>query len=164
MFLKFAVFTGKRLYWILFLVKLQALRPINLLKKASAWMFFCKYCGLFKKILFKEHHWWLLLYLKFNWNLIIQIGKLMAYIFNKIISVSIMYFFIFSLSVLLKLLKHVKAGLKKLFACRPWVCGEGWSVETFILMRVSLVSRALPLFDVSLVAGRTFIRNYCYNR
>ena len=64
-------------------------------------MFSCEYCERFKKILFKEHHRWLLLCLKFT-------GNLITYIFNVILCVSIMYFFIFLLLVLLKLLKHVK--------------------------------------------------------
>ena len=64
-------------------------------------MFSCEYCEVFKKILFKEHHRCLRLYFKF-------IGKLMTYIFNIILCVSIFISSSFSLSVLLKLLKHVK--------------------------------------------------------
>ena len=33
-------------------------------------MFSCEYCQLSKKILFEEHHRWLLLYLKFTGNYI----------------------------------------------------------------------------------------------
>ena len=60
-------------------------------------MFSCEYCEVFNKTLFKEHHRWLLLCFKYIGNLMthIQIGKLMTYIFNIILCVSIMYFFIF---------------------------------------------------------------------
>ena len=53
------------------------------------------------------------------------------------------------------------AGLKKLFVCRQptlglWVGSVGRDFF-FILVKVSLVPRALPFFDISLVAGRAFI-------
>ena len=46
---------------------------ILLKKNTPTQMFSCEYCKVFKKILFKEHHRWLLLYFKF-------IGNLMTYV------------------------------------------------------------------------------------
>ena len=64
-------------------------------------------------------------------------------------------------------LKSDKAGLKKLFACRHPTLGlRVGSVGRcfFYIGEGSLAARALPLFDVSFFAGRTFIRDYCCNR
>ena len=53
------------------------------------------------------------------------------------------------------------AGPKKLFVCRhPSLGLRIGSVGRdflFILVKVSLVPRALPFFDISFVAGRAFI-------
>ena len=71
LFLKFAIFIGKRLFWSLFLVKLQAWRLVTLLKRESNTdVFSCEQCEVFKKTLFKEQHRWLLLYFKFIGNLL----------------------------------------------------------------------------------------------
>ena len=45
---------------------------------------------------------------------------------------------------------------------RPWICEWDRSAEIFfILVKVILVPRTLPLFDISLVMRkRTFIRDY----
>ena len=64
--------------------------------------------------------------------------------------------------------KVIRLDLKKRsFAFTwPWVFKYGWSVGIFfILVKVSLVPRSLPLFDISLVTGKwTFICDYCYDR
>ena len=61
-----------------------------------------------------------------------------------------------------------KAELKKLFACsHPTLGLRVGSVgkDFFILVKVCLVAKALPPFDISLVTGkRTFIHHYRYNR
>ena len=60
-----------------------------------------------------------------------------------------------------------RAGLKKCFVCRHSTLGlrVGSVGRGFFLWNVSLVPRALPLFDISLVTGkRTFTHNYLYNR
>ena len=57
----FAIFTGKRLCQILFLIKLKAsLKPATLLKKRLQHrcfpvMFFCECCEIFKNTYFVEH-------------------------------------------------------------------------------------------------------------
>ena len=57
---------------------------------------------------------------------------------------------------------------KKLFVCRHPTLGlrvGSGGGEGVILEKVTLIPRALPLFDISLVAGNiTFIRNYRYYR
>ena len=60
-------------------------------------MFSCEYCEVFKKILFKEHHQWLLLYFKFVENLMIYINWETdgIYFQYNTLCLSIMYFFIF---------------------------------------------------------------------
>ena len=80
------------------------------------------------------------------------------------------------LEISTKILLHIKTtalrlDLKKLLVCRHPTQGlqigsVGRSVGIFfILVMVSLVPRALPLLDISLVAGkRTFIRDDRYNR
>ena len=60
-------------------------------------MFSCEYCEVFKKVLFQEHHRWLLLLSKFIRNFMIYINRETDDISS-----------FFSLSVLLKLLKQVK--------------------------------------------------------
>ena len=69
----------------------------------------------------------------------------------------------------LKQKKPSKAGLKKLFVCRHPTLSlrlglVSWSGFFFILVKVSLVPRTLPLFDKALLAGRTFICDCYYNR
>ena len=66
----------------LFVVKLQAWRPVTLLKRDQ--ISSCEYYEVFKKILFKEHHRWLLLYFKF-------IGNLMTYINREIDDIYFQY-------------------------------------------------------------------------
>ena len=42
---------------------------------------------------------------------------------------------------------------------------SGFFIIIIILVKVCLVPRALPLFDICMVTGkRSFIRNYRYNR
>ena len=65
--------------------KVASMKACNFIKKRLQHMFFCEYRELFKKISIKVHQRWLLLYLQFTENLIIQIGKLMTHIFNKIL-------------------------------------------------------------------------------
>ena len=57
-----ANFTGKHLCWNLFLIKLQALSPVTLLKGTPAHVFSCEICEMFKNIFFIEHLRWLLLF------------------------------------------------------------------------------------------------------
>ena len=53
-------FTGKRLYWSLFLIKLQAWGPATLLKRDTNTLS-CEYCEISKNsFFFVEHLWWLL--------------------------------------------------------------------------------------------------------
>ena len=51
----FAIFTGKHLYWSLFLIKLQAFRPATLLNRGSNTGVSCEICEIFKNIYFEEH-------------------------------------------------------------------------------------------------------------
>ena len=51
----FADFTGKQLYWNLFLIMLQAWRPANLLWRDSNTGFPCEICEIFKRTCFEEH-------------------------------------------------------------------------------------------------------------
>ena len=53
----FAVFTRKRLYWSLFLIKLQAFRPATVLKSTPTQTFSCEYCEILKSIYFEKHLW-----------------------------------------------------------------------------------------------------------
>ena len=65
-------------------------------------------------------------------------------------------------------IKTNEAGLKKLLVCCHPTLGlrvgsVGW--DFFTLEKVSFVSRALPLFDISLVAEKKpFMRDYRYNK
>ena len=47
----FAIFTGKKLRWSLYFIKLQAFGPGTFLKRDSN-MFFCEYCEIFKNSYF----------------------------------------------------------------------------------------------------------------
>ena len=58
---KFAIFTGKHLCSDLFLIKLQAFRPVTILKRNSNTGVSCGYCELFKNSFFSENFGWLLL-------------------------------------------------------------------------------------------------------
>ena len=49
---RFAIFTGKRLCWSLFWIKLQDFWPATLLKKTPTQVFFCEYCEIFKNSFF----------------------------------------------------------------------------------------------------------------
>ena len=49
------IFTIKSLCWSLPLIKLQALRPVTLLKKTLTWVFSCEYCKILKNSFFIEH-------------------------------------------------------------------------------------------------------------
>ena len=60
-FKNFAKFTGKHLFWGLFLIKLQAFRPATFLKRDSNTGVSCGYCELYKNIFFIENLRWLLL-------------------------------------------------------------------------------------------------------
>ena len=73
-------------------------------------MFSCEYCEVFKKVLFKEHHRWMLLYFKFIGNLMTYITRETDDIYFQYNTLCLYHVFLhfFSLSVLLKLLKHVK--------------------------------------------------------
>ena len=61
----FALFIGKHLWWSLFLIHLQALRPVFpsylnfimqlYLKETPAQVFSCEYCKIFKNTYFEEH-------------------------------------------------------------------------------------------------------------
>ena len=51
----FAIFTGKRLYWSLFLIKLQAFRPATSVKGDSTQVFSCQNGKIKKKNYFEEH-------------------------------------------------------------------------------------------------------------
>ena len=53
----FAIATNRKatLCWSLFLIKLQAFRPVTLLKRDSTLVFSCEYCEIFKKTYFEEH-------------------------------------------------------------------------------------------------------------
>ena len=53
----FGNFTGKHLCWNLFLIKLLAFRPSNLLKKTPTRVFSCETCKIFKNAYFPEHLW-----------------------------------------------------------------------------------------------------------
>ena len=57
----FANFTEKHLCWSLFLIKLQAFRPVTLLKRKPNQVFSCEICEMFKNTFFTEHIRWLLL-------------------------------------------------------------------------------------------------------
>ena len=48
----FAIFTGKRLSWVLFLIKLQAFRPVTFLKRDSNTGVSCRCCEIFKNSFF----------------------------------------------------------------------------------------------------------------
>ena len=48
----FTNFTGKHLYWNLFLIKLQPLRLATLLKETPTQVFSCKICEIFRNTLF----------------------------------------------------------------------------------------------------------------
>ena len=56
-----ANFTEKHLCWSLFLIKLQAFRPVTLLKRKPNQVFSCEICEMFKNTFFTEHIRWLLL-------------------------------------------------------------------------------------------------------
>ena len=66
----FAIFTGKHLYWSLFLIKLEDWRLVFLLKETPTQVFFYEYCKIFKDSFFMEHlfiilsrnsmWWWIL--------------------------------------------------------------------------------------------------------
>ena len=47
----FAIFTGKRLCWSIFLIKLQTFRPGTLLKRDSNTSVFGKYCDIYMNIM-----------------------------------------------------------------------------------------------------------------
>ena len=51
----FTIFTGKPLCWILFLIKLQAFRPANLLKRDSNTRVFLRILKILKNSYFEEH-------------------------------------------------------------------------------------------------------------
>ena len=51
----FAIFTGKHLFWGLFLIKLQAFRPGTFLKRDFNTGVSCGYCELFKNSFFIEN-------------------------------------------------------------------------------------------------------------
>ena len=65
--------------------KVASMKACNFIKKRLQHRCFSVNIKLFKKISIKEHQRWLLLYLKLTGNLIMQIGKLMTHIFNKIL-------------------------------------------------------------------------------
>ena len=69
-------------------------------------MFPCEYYKVFKKILFKEHHRWLLLCFEFIGNLMTHINREIYFQYNTLCFYHV--FLHFFGSVLLKLLKHVK--------------------------------------------------------
>ena len=46
-FKKSSILTGKQLCWSLFLVKLQAIRSVTLLKEILTQVFVCEYCKIF---------------------------------------------------------------------------------------------------------------------
>lgn len=50
------------------------------------------------------------------------------------------------------------------FASRVGLSGFFFIIIIIILVKVCLVPRALPLFDISLVAGKRTICDYRYNR
>ena len=52
----FAIFTGKHLFWGLFLIKLQAFRPATFLKRDLNTGVLCGYCELYKNNFFIENH------------------------------------------------------------------------------------------------------------
>ena len=49
------IFIGKHLCWGLFLIKLQAFRPVTFLKRDSNTGVSCEYCKIFKNSFFMEH-------------------------------------------------------------------------------------------------------------
>ena len=51
----FTIFTGKHLFWDIFLLKLQACRPATLLKRDSNTVFSREFCEIFKKTYLGEH-------------------------------------------------------------------------------------------------------------
>ena len=53
-------FEGKRLRWILFLIKIQAFRPAAILKRDSNRLFPVKFAKFLRARFFIEHLWWLL--------------------------------------------------------------------------------------------------------
>ena len=57
---KLAIFIGKHLCCVLFLIKLQAFRPATFLKRGSNRDVSCVFCELFKKKFFIENLRWLL--------------------------------------------------------------------------------------------------------
>ena len=57
----FAIFTGKRLCWSLFLIKLHPRRAATLLERDSTQVFSSEYCKIFKSSFFRERLPWLLL-------------------------------------------------------------------------------------------------------
>ena len=57
----FAIFTGKHLFWGLFLIKFQGFRPATFLKRDSNTGVSCGYYELFKNSFFTENLRWLLL-------------------------------------------------------------------------------------------------------
>ena len=62
----FAIFTGKRMCWSLFLIKLQDWRPVFLFKETLTQVFFCEYCEIFKNSFFTgtpSHYTFLKFYL-----------------------------------------------------------------------------------------------------
>ena len=48
----FVIFTGKHLYWRLFLIKLQAFKSVTLLKRDFNTAASCQYCKIFKNSFF----------------------------------------------------------------------------------------------------------------
>ena len=54
-FKDFAIFTGKRLCWTLFLIKLKALRPAALSKGTPTQAFFCEYWDILQNTYFGNH-------------------------------------------------------------------------------------------------------------
>ena len=51
----FAIFTGKHLFWGLFLIKLQVFRPATFLKRDSNKGVSCGYCEIFQNSFFREN-------------------------------------------------------------------------------------------------------------
>ena len=50
----FVIFTGKKLWWSLFLIKLRTFKPVTLLKKTPTQGLSCEYRKIFKNAYFKE--------------------------------------------------------------------------------------------------------------
>ena len=48
---------GKHLYWIIFLINMQAYKPATLLQGDSNIVVSCEYCEVFKNIYSKRHLW-----------------------------------------------------------------------------------------------------------